>query len=215
MTEVTCQNARYNSPGITKLLSNQEMALVYLGVPFVLLFIYFLPMELRAQYFTLYLDHPMILSLITNAYNHSTASHLTTNLIYYLVGISTILVLETKISRFKTIVPVMFFIIPLVASAATIVFLSSAGYTQLVGFSGVVAGLVGYLILLVVEKMYSVTPMNKPGAKMAWLLVSAVIITATAASLGVVAVYQVGHLSNGVGHLVGYVIGLVLGYVFR
>lgn len=215
MTEVTCKNTQVSTYGITKVASIPEIIGLYLGVPLALLLVYLLPAGIKAQFFTLHLEHPMILSLLTNAFSHDLASHLTANLMYYAVAISAILVLETNIRRFRYALASTLVAVPVLASAATLVYFQGSGIDHIVGFSGVVSGLLGYLIYLIVERMHSVTPMHRPHAFVMWISTSALIVFATAIAIGAVTLYQVGHLSNGVGHLVGYVAGIILAYSLR
>lgn len=215
MTEVTYKNAGIISHGISKLVRMPELLMLYLGVPMALLFVYLLPVGIKEQFFTLHLDHPMILALLTNAFNHDLYQHLASNLIYYILALTAIIAIETSLQRFQYMTLTIFVAVPIISSAATVLYFAGAGYGQLLGFSGIVSGYMGYVIYLIVEKMYQVTPMAKPHAFVIWVSLSSLIILATAASIGVISIYQIGHLSNGVGHLIGYTLGLLLCYIMR
>lgn len=215
MTEFTYKKAGVSSYGISKVVSTHELILMYIGVPLALLFVYLLPFGIKTQFFTLHLDHPMILTLLTSAFNHDLYSHFAANVFYYAIVLSAILVIETNLRRFQYMALVMFTAVPILSSVATIVYFAGSGFGQMLGFSGIVSGFLGYLIYLIIEKMYQVTPITKPHALFTWASISILIVFSAALSIGAVSLYQVGHLSNGGGHLVGYLAGLVLAYTLR
>jgi len=215
MMTTTVHNTKEKySFGITKSVSLIELLFVYVAIPTLLAWIYTLPPELKYR-FILFFDHPGFLQLLTTNYVHQLFSHLQTNLFYYFLIMSIILVLETNRNRFRAMLLIVFGLIPLVTSVVTLQYFTAANYFQVIGFSAAVAGLFGYLIYLMVEKLYRVRQPGNYIAYLVWILVSAAIIMMSAAALGVTAVYSVGHLANGLGHLVGYVIGLIMCYLFR
>jgi membrane associated rhomboid family serine protease len=215
MTSVTYKKAGIHNLGITKLISNPELLFVYLGVPMSLVFIYLLPTSIKTQFFTLHLESPTAFSLLTSAFSHNLYSHLSNNLVYYLIAITAILIMETNIRRFRYVMLLSFTLVPVITSAASFVYFSGGVYTQMLGFSCIGTALIGYVVYLIVEKMYQVTPVARPHAFLLWISAAATIVFFVGLSLGAISIYQAGHLSNGVGHLVGYMLGLILAYLFR
>jgi membrane associated rhomboid family serine protease len=196
-------------------ISSVKLAALYLGVPLVLYLVYTLPQAIQEQFFLLYFQHPGFIQLLTNNYMHQLPGHLLSNVGYYLLVISMILILEKNLVRFNSLLFAMFSGVAIVTSAMTLVYFSSSGFSYIVGFSGIVAGLFGYFMFLVIEKLHSVTDMSRPHAFQAWAMITIVIFVLSMSALGITALYTAGHLSNGVGHLVGYIFGFMLAYIFR
>lgn len=214
MTEYTYKPTRYNFPGLTTKLSRIQWVGLYLWVPMVLLLVYYLPAQVKVNFLVLSIQHPTLLAMLTTTFTHSLASHLSTNLAYYLIAVSAIIFMETNFSRFKYTIVVIFGLIPVLASSAALIYFSNSGATQVLGFSAVISGLIGYAVYLLIERMYLVTP-KVTKALLTWGIIATMIVISLAISLSLVYTYQPGHISNGVGHLVGYVLGILLVYLLN
>jgi len=196
-------------------ISSVKLAALYLGVPFMLYFIYTLPLAVQGQFFFLYIDHPGFIQLLTNNFIHQLPSHLLGNVGYYLLVLTFIIFLEKNSSRFSSLMFAMFSGVAIISSAFSWVYFSSSGVGYILGFSAVVAGLLGYLIFLVIEKLYVLSNAEGTYSFWSWAPVAVSLLILPTIALGITATYSVGHISNGVGHVVGYLLGFVLAYIFR
>jgi len=125
--------------------SKNEKIFWFLGIPLILVLIYILPTSLKETYFILNKQAPSILSLFLSNYTHSELWHLATNLSSYLIVIYLIMQFETNKSCFYKTMAFLFLVVPFIVSFITIMY-APAMNSQ--GFSGIVAGLMGYFIYI-------------------------------------------------------------------
>jgi membrane associated rhomboid family serine protease len=202
-----------HSIGMTKILSIVELLFLYVAIPTLLSLVYVLPAEFKSG-LILFIAHPGYLQLLTTNFIHPTFAHLQTNLQYYFLAVSLVIILENNRKRFLAMLLIVFGLVPIAASLVTLFYYSSSHYLQIVGFSAVVSSLLGYIIYLILEKLYKATPVKNHTAYLVWIGMSAIIILMTTAALGITEIYAVGHLANGLGHMTGYILGLIMCHLF-
>ena len=130
---------------LLRLWERYEYFAFFVLVPLTLFLIYLIPQEIKESYFILFPENPNLYSTFLNNYAHSDASHLAGNLFTYLVIMFLIFNVEVCRSLFRRMALIIFIILPIVLSLSDI-YLSKIIHSSLptLGFSGVVAGWVGY-----------------------------------------------------------------------
>ncbi|MCX8199929.1 MAG: hypothetical protein N3G76_00490 [Candidatus Micrarchaeota archaeon] len=126
--------------------SAKEKVLLFAGIPLVLCLAYLLPEGLKEAYFILDTHSPSVPSLFLSNYTHSALPHLAVNILFYLITVFLILKLEAGKPRFYTTLVFLLVVAPFLISIFTVMFFP-ARYVQ--GFSGIVAGLMGYFVYVV------------------------------------------------------------------
>ena len=114
-------------------------------VPLILFVIYLLPENIR-NIFILYPSNPTIISIFLSNYTHTGFAHLSKNVFsYFFIGFL-IFMFETNKRRFYINMLLFFTVLPVLCSLLTLYYLpNSASW----GFSGIVAGWMGYLLYAV------------------------------------------------------------------
>lgn len=117
----------------------------FILVPLILFVIYLLPENIR-NIFILYPSNPTIISIFLSNYTHTGFAHLSGNVIKYFVVGFLIFVFETDRKRFSINMLLLFTVLPVVCSLLTLYYLPNSVSW---GFSGLVAGWMGYLLYAV------------------------------------------------------------------
>ena len=125
--------------------SKFDYFIFFILVPFILIVIYLLPENIR-NIFILYPSNPTIISVFLSNYTHTGFAHLSGNVIKYFVVGFLIFMFETDRKRFYINMLLLFTVLPVLCSLLTLYYLpNSASW----GFSGIVAGWMGYLLYAV------------------------------------------------------------------
>lgn len=117
----------------------------FILVPLILFVIYLLPENIR-NIFILYPSNPTIISIFLSNYTHTGFAHLSKNVFsYFFIGFL-IFMFETNKRRFYINMLLFFTVLPVLCSLLTLYYYpNSASW----GFSGIVAGWMGYLLYAV------------------------------------------------------------------
>jgi len=121
-----------------------EWIFFFILIPLFLLLIYLIPQNLKDSFFVLNPQHLFYTSLLLNNYTHSVFwTHLLPNLMAYLVSIFLIFNFATNKKSFYCFFAILSVPISIILSYITILVLPT--YVSQ-GFSGIVAGLIGYSV---------------------------------------------------------------------
>ncbi len=123
--------------------SLREKVFFFIVIPLFIILIYLLPSSLKDAFFILSKQTPSILSMFLSNYTHSEFWHLMSNLTFYLIVIYLIMKFETNKLSFYVTLAVLFLIAPFIISFITIAYVPAINSQ---GFSGIVAGLMGYFM---------------------------------------------------------------------
>lgn len=123
--------------------NGREKILFFIVIPMILVLIYLLPTNIKDTYFILNKQMPFILNAFLSNYTHSDFWHLIANMGSYIIVIYLLLKFETSKANFYKTVAFLFLIVPFIVSLVTVLYMPTI-FSQ--GFSGVVAGLMGYFM---------------------------------------------------------------------
>jgi len=124
--------------------TSRDYALFFGLIPLALILFFVLPADLQNQIILKPLE-PTLLSAFFSNYLHTNLEHLVGNLFSYLTVMLLLFNLETDKKRFYFTALVMLTILPPISSTFIILVLSRIISTS-VGFSAIVAGLLGYMV---------------------------------------------------------------------
>jgi hypothetical protein len=123
----------------------RDYFIFFILVPLIIFVIYLLPENIR-NIFILYPSNPTIISVFLSNYTHTGFTHLSGNVFNYFVVGFLIFVFEAGRKRFYINMLLLFTVLPVLCSLLTLYYLpNSASW----GFSGIVAGWMGYLLYAV------------------------------------------------------------------
>lgn len=137
--------------------SHKELFIFLILIPLLLIGVFCLPRDIRSNYFTLHTNSFNITEFLLFNLNHASWDHLIHNLTTYLLVLIPIIFLETNKPRFKWFIFAIFTIVPVFLALVTIIF--TPNIPEQVGFSGAVAALIGYVVIVTydfVKKSFSV-----------------------------------------------------------
>ncbi|MEM2419173.1 MAG: hypothetical protein QXW77_00875 [Candidatus Hadarchaeales archaeon] len=122
-----------------RVLRRRDHLLFLLLIPFLLVSIFLLPRGVKERYFVL--RRGSLSGVLLSSYVHLETGHLENNLWHYLLVMLPILWLESDRRRFRRMMLLLFLLLPPLLSLSSLVAYGGDSW----GFSGVVAGLIGYL----------------------------------------------------------------------
>lgn len=149
---------------LLKFWNKYEYFTFFALVPLTLFFIYLIPHEIKQIYFILFPKDPNIFSMLLNNYAHSEISHLAGNLSAHLTIFFLLFNVEVHRKLFHRMALLIFIILPIILSLFDI-FIAKIIPNALptLGFSGIVAGWVGYFTYSIYNRMRKLhkIPLNR------------------------------------------------------
>lgn len=199
---------------MSKLIQNLDkfnfglFILFVFGVPFVLMAIYLLPLDVKVNYFILELRNPTLAQVFLSNYTHVKFYHVMSNIAMF---IGCMFVIQMFESRRRTFL--LSYLVFLLALPFFITFVSSndllTNYPDIVysmGASGFVAAFMGYAFIAMITHVYENRRTKKDILFVVFLLIAAMYVAYALSFNESVA----GGMTNGYVHLMGFMAGMII-----